>query len=164
MRVYNTCLLKLSASFFLSLIISNPAFSEDGDPDIVSSLCGPSDVENMTCEDERECAFKLQSSIEKFFLTYQVPTPENLSAMRYPQKCLYRSYQEEAVNITFDILPTGKPKNVEVLNSSNECFDRSARNHVRRMRFHETQTGHSCVPWTMSFKRPTLSDASGASY
>ena len=122
-------------------------------------------VENVTCDDDpRECASKVNVAIGSFFETYKVPEPKSLPSLKYPQKCLYRSYQTEIVNLSYDVLPNGKPDKVRVLNSTNDCLDRSARNHIRKLSFEKSIDGYACIPWTLTFKRQALIDSSGNSY
>jgi len=148
-----------------TILFVNSASAQDTSLNAVSSLCQPEDVENVTCDDDpRECAHKVNVAIGDFFETYEVPTPNSFPSLKYPQKCLHRSYQTEIVNLSYDVLPNGKPDKVRVLNSTNKCFDRSARNHIRKLKFKKSGSGHSCIPWTLTFKRKALTDASGNSY
>ena len=159
--------LPLKAILVSSVVIlfASSAWAQDDLLKTVSSLCQPEDVENVTCDDDpRECANKVHVAIGGFFENYEVPMPVSLPSLKYPQKCLHRSYQTEIVNLSYDVLPNGKPVKVRVLNGTNECFDRSARNYIRKLKFEKSSDGYSCIPWTLTFKRTNLTDSSGNSY
>lgn len=149
----------------LVLISTSPVLAQDSSYERVSSLCKPADIQHVECKDDpRACAFTIRTSIERFFENYLVPLPEVLPSFRYPKNCLYRSYKTEVVNLSFDIRSNGKPINVKVLNTSNDCFSKSARNHIRKLRYESSNKGYSCVPWTLSISRQNLTDSSGNTY
>lgn len=159
MTLYKNIWLKMCFAPLLIMAVAPHIGAQEPEP--ISSLCQEDNNRKLKCEDDRECVFKFRVSIQNFFTTYEAPMPISMSPARYPQKCLHRSHKEEVVNLTYDVLPNGEPTNLNVLNSSNNCFDRAARNSIRKLRFKETSKGHICVPWTVRFPRETLSDAAG---
>jgi hypothetical protein len=132
--------------------------------EIISSLCRSDDLQTVSYDDSRECAFKVRSSIIRFFDEYEVPLPKQLPSLKYPQKCLYQSYTEEVVNLSYEIDLTGKSHQIRILNSSNDCFNKAARNYIRKLKFDTSLTGYSCVPWSLLFRRHTLTDSGGNKY
>ena len=54
---------------------------------------------------------------------------------QYPQRCMSRADDREAVVVEFDVTPEGTVVNTRVLESSNSCFNRAARRAVERWRY-----------------------------
>lgn len=53
----------------------------------------------------------------------------------YPQKCASRHRDRETVALQFDVTPQGQVTNVEVVQSSNSCFNRSAVRSAERWKY-----------------------------
>lgn len=140
------------------------AFAGDFQPEKISSICARSDTNAIKCEDVRDCAFKIETLISGFLAEYDIPNITEHYALKYPQKCLHRSYQKETVNLVFEIRENGTATNVRVISSSNSCFDRTARNHLRRQRFVKSTNGFICIPASLTYTRKPNVDASGNSY
>lgn len=153
----------ISGSICLSVLLCLQAESRAAE--VISSLCATKTIAKLECQDDdRDCVFKTTTLITDFLNDYEIPALTNIPGLRYPEKCIYRSHKEEAVNIVFDVSPKGKVINVRVLNSSNNCFDRKARNYARRFAFKSSADGFECLPVSAKFKRPPVSDSTGNSY
>lgn len=146
------------------LAIPTPGIANGTSMEVISSLCHPDDIQALKCEDDRDCGFKVNALIIDFYKAYEIPRSITIHPLKYPQKCLHRSYKEEAVNLSYTVLPDSKPTDILVLNSTNECFDKAARNHVRKLKFKSSANGYTCMPITLSYGRHALSDSSGNSY
>ena len=53
----------------------------------------------------------------------------------YPQRCASRHRERETVSLRFDVNPSGQVTNVQVTNSTNSCFDRSATRSAERWKY-----------------------------
>jgi protein TonB len=54
---------------------------------------------------------------------------------QYPQRCMTRAADREAVTVEFDVTPEGNVVNPRVINASNSCFNRAAMRAVERWRY-----------------------------
>lgn len=54
---------------------------------------------------------------------------------RFPDKCQSRAHREEIVVLEFSVDKNGDTKNVIVIDSTNDCFDRAARQSVRQWKY-----------------------------
>ena len=53
----------------------------------------------------------------------------------YPQRCASRHRQRESVVLQFDVTPAGQVTNVQVVNSTEGCFDRNAIRSAERWKY-----------------------------
>ena len=54
---------------------------------------------------------------------------------QYPERCQGRSGDREFVVVQFDVDPGGQPQNIEVIDTSSSCFNRSAIRAVQRWKY-----------------------------
>ncbi|MGB0513660.1 MAG: energy transducer TonB [Wenzhouxiangellaceae bacterium] len=54
---------------------------------------------------------------------------------QYPQRCMARANNREAVSVEFDVTPEGQVVNPRVLDTTNSCFNRAAMRAVERWRY-----------------------------
>ncbi len=54
---------------------------------------------------------------------------------QFPDRCQNRAGSEETVLLQFDVTPAGQTTNIEVIDSSNSCFNRSAARSVERWKY-----------------------------
>ncbi len=54
---------------------------------------------------------------------------------QYPQRCMARADNREAVSVEFDVTPEGQVVNPRVLETTNSCFNRAAMRAVERWRY-----------------------------
>lgn len=54
---------------------------------------------------------------------------------QFPDRCQNRAGSEETVLLQFDVTPSGQTTNIEVIDSSNSCFNRSASRSVERWKY-----------------------------
>ena len=54
---------------------------------------------------------------------------------QYPQRCMGRADNREAVSVEFDVTPEGSVVNPRVLSTTNSCFNRAAMRAVERWRY-----------------------------
>ena len=54
---------------------------------------------------------------------------------QYPQRCMARANNREAVSVEFDVTPEGQVINPRVLETTNSCFNRAAMRAVERWRY-----------------------------
>jgi len=54
---------------------------------------------------------------------------------QYPQRCMARANNREAVSVEFDVTPDGQVINPRVLETTNSCFNRAAMRAVERWRY-----------------------------
>ncbi|MEM9014215.1 MAG: hypothetical protein AAGB02_03815 [Pseudomonadota bacterium] len=59
----------------------------------------------------------------------------------YPWRCFEKANEEEFSAVTFDVSPKGKAKNIDLLQSSNNCFNKYAKKSVKQIRYGETEEG-----------------------
>ena len=140
------------------------AYAGELQPEKISSICARSDINKINCEDVRDCAFKTEAVISDFLAKYETPNITKHYALKYPRKCLHRSYQKETVNMVFEVQEDGAAINVRVISSSNNCFDKAARNYLRHQKFAKSKNGFICIPATLTYMRKPLVDASGNRY
>ncbi len=53
----------------------------------------------------------------------------------YPERCQSRAGSEEAVVVQFDVTPDGTTTNIEVIDSTNSCFNRTVVRSVQRWKY-----------------------------
>ena len=159
----NTFRITIGFSLFF-FMHATAALAGEGEASKLSSICSVEDIETLLCEDNRDCAFKTSKIISKFLNENGIPKIKKTYTLSYPGKCFNRSYPRETVNLVFAIKPNGKVTNVQLLNSSNKCFNKKAKNHLKRIKFETSNQGYSCIPWTLSFPRKASSDSSGNKY
>ena len=61
--------------------------------------------------------------------------PQRFPAPSYPRSCTGGASQTESVTLLFDVTTAGRPTNVRVLSSTNDCFNTAALNAMKRWRF-----------------------------
>lgn len=54
---------------------------------------------------------------------------------RYPDRCQAKAFHEEFVNVQFDVTVEGRTQNIEVIESTNDCFSSSAARSVRKWKY-----------------------------
>lgn len=54
---------------------------------------------------------------------------------QFPDRCQGRADSEESVSLRFDVTPDGQTTNIEVVDSTNSCFNRSAVRSVERWKY-----------------------------
>ena len=54
---------------------------------------------------------------------------------QFPDRCQGRAGAEERVSLRFDVTPDGQTTNIEVIDSTNSCFNRSAARSVERWKY-----------------------------
>ena len=54
---------------------------------------------------------------------------------QFPERCQSRANDEERVSLRFDVTPDGQTTNIEVIDSTNSCFNRSAARSVERWKY-----------------------------
>ncbi len=54
---------------------------------------------------------------------------------QFPDRCQGRAGAEERVSLQFDVTPDGQTTNIEVIDSTNSCFNRSAMRSVERWKY-----------------------------
>ncbi|WDI31825.1 TonB family protein [Hyphococcus flavus] len=62
-------------------------------------------------------------------------------APRYPERCMRRAQQVEAVELLFDVDSDGKPHNVRITRTTNECLNKAAATAVLKWRYEKTVDG-----------------------
>ncbi len=155
---------KTIGMLFLTFVYLPNALAGESKTPKFSSLCSSADLEKLQCENERDCAFKTEDMISLFLSRTQIPKIKKPVRLKYPRKCYHRSYERETVNLVFEVNQNGAVSNVQILNSSNECFDRQARNNLRKLKFENSNQSFKCMPWTVSFTRNKITDSSGNRY
>ncbi|GEM_PF-821055 len=53
----------------------------------------------------------------------------------YPERCMARAKNSESVTVQFDVTPEGTTTNVQVIDSTNRCFDRTVIRSVGRWKY-----------------------------
>lgn len=53
----------------------------------------------------------------------------------YPERCMGRADASESITVQFDVTPEGTTTNVQVIDSSNSCFNRSVERSVQRWKY-----------------------------
>jgi len=140
---------------FLSamMVSSSVAFAENSTAETVSTLCSPADVSEVKCDSASECALKTHKAIRAFAEKYDVPAASSFTPLEYPKWCYpYGTDKIHTVNLSYDVLPSGRPDNAQVLNSSDDCFNRAAVKHIKKIKFDKTASGYSCIPASLTFK------------
>ncbi|MFC2951017.1 energy transducer TonB [Marinicaulis aureus] len=64
---------------------------------------------------------------------------------RYPEKCMRRAKDEEAVLVGFDVSATGDTENIQVLESTNKCLNDAATESVARWKYRPKTVGGEAV-------------------
>jgi len=77
----------------------------------------------------------------------------------YPRLCEGRAAPVESVEVSFNITADGRVAGAHILSSTNDCFNRSALNAIKRWRFTPRQVEGGARPtydqvWTFAFKKP----------
>lgn len=141
-------------SFISAILISSAvAHAENSATETVSSLCSPADISELTCDSASECAVKTQNAIRTFAEKYDVPAASSFTPLEYPKWCYpYGTDKVHTVNLSYNVLPNGRSEGAQILNSSNDCFNRAAVKHIKKIRFEKTASGYSCVPASLTFK------------
>ncbi len=53
----------------------------------------------------------------------------------YPERCQARAKSSESVTVQFDVTPDGTTTNIQIVDSSNSCFNRSVTRSVQRWKY-----------------------------
>jgi len=135
------------------LISSSAAYAKNSTAETVSTLCSPADISDVTCDSSAECAIKTQNAIRTFAEKYEVPAASSYTPLEYPKFCYpFGTDEVHTVNLSYNVLANGRADSAQVLNSSNECFNRAAVKHIKKIRFDKTANGYSCIPASLTFK------------
>lgn len=85
--------------------------------------------------------------------------PEKRVPARYPTRCMEDARLTESVTLRFDVVPDGHTTRIEVLHSSNSCFNKEAVRAVERWKYACVPDGLAGVETVMTFKLEGDSDA-----
>lgn len=53
----------------------------------------------------------------------------------YPERCMARASSSESVTVQFDVTPEGTTTNIQVIDTTNSCFNRSVTRSVQRWKY-----------------------------
>ena len=65
---------------------------------------------------------------------------------RFPGDCIEGMSETEQISLRFDVDPSGKPQHIEVIDSTNTCFDNTAINAVSRWEY-QPKTSNGKTVW-----------------
>lgn len=54
---------------------------------------------------------------------------------QYPERCMSRASERESVTVQFDVTPEGQTTNIQVIDTTNSCFNRSVIRSVERWKY-----------------------------
>lgn len=54
---------------------------------------------------------------------------------QYPERCMSRAEPSESVTVQFDVTPDGQTTNIQVIDSTNSCFNRTVTRSVQRWKY-----------------------------